>query len=408
MYQVAKQSKRMEYNENHTPAYVFDLDRLKSRVAAVRAGITRANTKICFSVQANPFLTEKLKGQVDFFEICSPGEFHICEQGEIPMENVVVSGVYKAALDVARFIGEHDGKSVFTAESAGQLQTLDFCARMQKKRIRALLRLTSGNQFGMDAQDLKQCVSQREQYENLDILGIQFYSGAQKKGLAQIEEELRMLDDFCQELKSQHGFAAEVLQYGPGLAAPYFEDEEDEDFDGIMKGLDGLLSSLRFSGTAVLEMGCFLTAYCGSYYTSVVDVKSCGGRNYCIVDGGICHLNYYGQDRGNPVPHFTHLPQSLGGEREEKLWDVCGTLSVDFDVLARQTPLMNPAPGDLLIFERVGAYSVTDGISLSGSQDLPEVHFFSQEMGMEQARERQGTCIWNMKAEEDDADGAED
>ncbi len=399
--------KKMQYNENHTPAYVFDLDRLKDRVAAVRAGITRPDVKICFSVRANPFLTEALKDQADFFEICSPGEFHVCEQGKIPMENVVVSGVSKTMLDVARFIGEHEGKSVFTAESLGQLQTLNFCARMQKKTIRALLRLTSGNQFGMEAQELKQCISQQEQYENLDILGIQFYSDSQKKGLSQIEEELKALDDFCENLKKECGFAAKTLEYGPGLGVPYFEEDEEEDFEKTMKELDGLLNALRFSGTVVLEMGRFLTAYCGSYYTSVVDLKSSGGKNYCIVDGGSHHLHYYGQETKTRTPHFTHLPQSLGGEQKEKLWDVCGVLSTPSDVLARQTPLLNPSPGDLMIFERVGAYSVTEGVSLFCSQDLPEVHFFSQEMGMEQVRERQGTCLLNMRAEEEEADAGD-
>ncbi|MCI8814608.1 MAG: diaminopimelate decarboxylase [Lachnospiraceae bacterium] len=395
--------KRVEYNENHTPAYVFDLDRLKERVAAIRAGITREHTKICFAVKANPFLVETLKGHVDAFAICSPGEFHVCEQGNIPMEDVVVSGVFKAALDVARFIGEHEGKCVFTAESVGQLQTLDFCARMQKKRIRAILRLTSGNQFGMSEEELKECISQREQYENLDIQGIQFYSGPQKQGWGQIEEELGMLDDFCQALKREYGFEAELLEYGPGLSVPYFEKDEEEDLEQTMKKLDGLLLNLRFPGTALLEMGRFLTAYCGSYYTSVVDVKSHGGQNYCIVDGGIHHLNYYGQDMGEPIPHCTHLPQSLGGDREETLWNVCGCLCTASDALVRQMPMLNPTPGDLLIFERVGAYSVTDGRSLFGSQDLPEVYFFSQEMGMEPVREREGTCKLNMRAGEEDA-----
>lgn len=396
--------KRMQYNENHTPAYVFDLDRLKGRVDAVRAGISRKDVKLCYSVKANPFLTEALKAQADFFGICSPGEFHVCEQGEIPMENVVVCGVHKAPLDIARFIGEHEGKSIFTAESPGQLQTLNFCARMQKRTIRALLRLTSGNQFGMEAQELMQCISQREQYENLDILGIQFYSDTQKKGLSQVEEELKTLDDFCGKLQEKYGFTTKILEYGPGLGVPYFEEDEEEDFEKTMKGLDGLLNALHFSGTVVLEMGRFLTAFCGSYYTSVADVKSCGGKNYCIVDGGIHHLHYYGQDEGTRTPHFTHLPQNLGEDREEKLWDICGALCTPSDVFVRQTPLLNPSPGDLLIFERAGAYSVTEGITLSGSQDLPEVHFFSQEMGMDQVRERQGTCLLNMRAQEEEAD----
>ena len=49
--------KRMQYNENHTPAYVFDLDRLKDRVAAVRAGISRKDVKICCVVSPTSIVT---------------------------------------------------------------------------------------------------------------------------------------------------------------------------------------------------------------------------------------------------------------------------------------------------------------------------------------------------------------
>ena len=408
MYQIDKQAKGGLYDENITPSYVFDLDRLRERVEAVRAGIKRDGTKICFNVKANPFLVEVLKDQADYFEVCSPGEFHVCEKGEIPMEQVVVSGVYKAPLDIARFIGEHEGKSVFTAESFGQLQVLNLCAKMQGRQIRVLLRLTSGNQFGMESEEFKECISRQKEYENVKILGIQYYSGTQKKGLSKVEEELRMLDDFCEELKREYGFSTEVLEYGPGLSVPYFEKDEEEDLDRTLEDLNDLLDRLGFSGTVVLEMGRFLTAYCGSYYTYIVEIKRHGDQNYCIVDGGIHHLNYYGQAMGMRIPHYTHLPQEPDFEAPEQIWDVCGCLCTASDVLMRQIPMQNPRPGDLLIFERAGAYSVTEGISLFLSHDLPKVYFYSEEMGMELVREREGTCQWNMRTGEDETDGADD
>ena len=54
------------YDENPTPAYVFDLDQLKKRLAAVKGAVTREKTKICYGVKANPFLVEALKEEVDY------------------------------------------------------------------------------------------------------------------------------------------------------------------------------------------------------------------------------------------------------------------------------------------------------------------------------------------------------
>lgn len=402
MLQVVKQGGREQYKENNTPSYVFDLNQLRARVAAVKKGITRVGTRICFAVDANPFLVEALKDRVDGFVVCSPGEFHICEAAKVPMENVVVSGNYKATLDTARMMGEFEGKCIFTAESPEQMEVLQYCAKWQAQQVQVLLRLTSGDQFGMDEEALLQCLAKREAYENLHIVGIQYHSGTQKKGRAQIGEELKMLDGLCQRLQREQGFEAKILEYGPGLGVPYFEGDEEEDPDQVIKELDGLLRELRFSGTVVLEMGRFLTALCGSYYTTVVDAKSQGGKDYCIVDGGINHLGYEGWEQGKRIPHCTHLPQAPDAQAPEKPWTVCGPLSTPSDVLACQMPMQDPRPGDLLIFERTGAYAVTEGRYFYDSYDLPKIYLYSGEMGMDLVRERQGTCKLNMRPEEDE------
>lgn len=51
-----------------------------------------------------------------------------------------------------------------------------------------------------------------------------------------------------------------------------------------------------------IEMGRFLAASCGKYYTQVKDLKSTGDANYAILDGGIHHLNYFGQRMAMQVP----------------------------------------------------------------------------------------------------------
>ena len=390
------------YDENPTPAYVFDLDQLKKRLAAVKGAVTREKTKICYGVKANPFLVEALKEEVDYFEVCSPGEFHICEYNKADMDHLVVTGVYKAPVDVMRMIGEFEGRTIFTVESLNQLQVLDFCAGKYQCRVRVLLSLTSGNQFGMKASQLEYCISHRDEYKNLDFLGVQYYSGTQKKEIQIVEDELKMLEGFCQSMEEKFDFETEVLMYAPGLGVPYVEDEEEEDLDRMLDRLNQLLKGLDFSGDVILEMGRFLAAFCGSYYTSIGDVKSQGGQNYCIVDGGIHHLNYYGQDGGKRIPHCTHIPQRMDMQTEETLWNVCGCLCTPEDVLAVQMPMRGPSPGDLIIFERAGAYCVTEGISLHMSQDLPRVYFYSEEAGMELIRTREGTCKWNMRPEEDE------
>ena len=73
-----------------------------------------------------------------------------------------------------------------------------------------------------------------------------------------------------------------------------------------------------------IEMGRFLAASCGKYYTQVKDLKSTGDANYAILDGGIHHLNYFGQRMAMQVP-----PISIYRADEiyfgEKLGEIKGT-----------------------------------------------------------------------------------
>ncbi len=67
--------------------------------------------------------------------------------------------------------------------------------------------------------------------------------------------------------------------------------------------LEGFWIILPLEGNVILEMGRYLTYLCGYYITSIVDMKVNHGQNYAIVDGGINHLNYYGQAMAMKLPH---------------------------------------------------------------------------------------------------------
>lgn len=61
-------------------------------------------------------------------------------------------------------------------------------------------------------------------------------------------------------------------------------------------------------------------------------------------------------------------------EDGEELYDVCGSLCTINDVIVKEVPLQHPEVNDILVFMNVGAYSVTEGISLFLSRDLPRVY----------------------------------
>ncbi len=407
-----------------TPAYVFDLDALARRVQRISACLKKAGINLCYAMKANPFLTEALEPLVERFEVCSPGEFRICERQGLPMKRLVISGVNKERKDIIRMIEKEQGRGIFTVESMEHFRLLSECAREGKVKLNLLVRITSGNQFGVDYELAKQMFRERESYPELYLRGIQYYSGTQKKKLSVLEQELKMLDRFCREVQEELNVAVSELEYGPGLFVPYFQSEPKEQLEEMLEELIQLIGRMEFSGKITLEMGRFLAAECGNYLTRIVDRKENGGQIYGIVDGGIHQLNYFGQTMAMKLPYVQHISVEKGGTdfaqshsrgkadvadtsenkgatqecmsmKKEEKWNICGSLCTTADVIVKQYPLMDAKVGDVLVFERTGAYSVTEGISLFLSRDLPKVLFYSQKEGIRLVRDRKETDNMN-------------
>ena len=70
---------------------------------------------------------------------------------------------------------------------------------------------------------------------------------------------------------------------------------------------------MRYQGPVTLELGRYFAACAGSYATRIVDIKTNLGRRYCIVDGGIHQVNYYGQLLATKRPPVEVVPARSGG-----------------------------------------------------------------------------------------------
>ena len=385
-----------EKDHTPTPSYVFDLDKMRGFVKKVQSCLGES-VQLCYAMKANPFLTGPMMEVVSSFEVCSPGEFRICERVGVPMERIVLSGVYKNPEDVEYVLSAYGGRGMYTVESLQHLQILNDTAVKLGMKIAVLIRVTSGNQFGVDEEDIRKMVSDRGNYPGIEIEGLQFYLGTQKRELSQMKTELDHLDEFIGELKEVNGFETRVLEYGPGFFVPYFKKDKSEDVEDVLGEFKELLECLKFKGKVVLEMGRFLAATCGYYVTSIVDMKVNKDQPYVIMDGGINHLNYYGQVMAMKQPYCVQL-DAEGNEKTEgeaEAWNLCGALCTVSDVVVKRFPLHKPQIHDILVFERVGAYSVTEGIYLFLSRPLPRIYFWTEEGGLRMVREGVHTDLLN-------------
>lgn len=378
-----------QLSAGQTPAFVFDLDRLRERITWVTEQIQPA--KLCYAIKANPFLLGEMGEGIARYEVCSPGEFHICVKNHLEMEKVVLSGVYKEDKDV-RYAMEQ-GVVHYTAESKRQFDLLHDCAKELDKQVEVLLRVTSGNQFGMSESDIQELIHMQKDNPYLKITGLQYFTGTQKKAIKKIANEVTYIEDFIQRLYEEEGFVIKELEFGPGLGVPYFTKDDREEDGQLLEAFSKLFQKER-PYQVIFEMGRFLTASCGYYLTKVVDQKKNDAVNVCIVDGGIHHVNYYGQNMAMKTPILSYFPQHpLETEKAEE-WTVYGSLCTVADILLKKLPLVDVRVGDCLVFHNIGAYSMTEGISLFLSRDLPKIYLYQEKEGTRLLRD--GLPTWPM------------
>lgn len=149
----------------------------------------------------------------------------------------------------AHAMRNYGDKGTYIIESDSHLELLEQCACEEGIRIRALIRVISGNQFGMDEAQICRIIERRNEYAYVNIIGLQHYFGTQKKKLAKLKKELAHLDELTAMLKEAYGYESEELEYGPGFYVPYFSTDEE---------VEGFLSELRFQGKVTLEIRIFL------------------------------------------------------------------------------------------------------------------------------------------------------
>ena len=377
-----------------TPSYIFDLDEFEKRAQLVKHYFGD-KTGICFSIKANPFLLGRLPDVFDKIEVCSPGELTICEKTGVDKSKIIFSGVNKTLRDVQRAADDEVG--TFTAESLLHVDMINGEGVKRGKVYPVLLRVTDvkgGSQFGMEETTVLDIIKNRDRYPGMDIVGLHYFTGTQKKKAKPIERELDYLAALIARIQSDLGFTVQRIEYGTGLAVDYFADNADELEEERLASVSEKIRELSEKAELTVEMGRFFAAPCGYYLTKVIDAKTNYDINYVIVDGGLNQLKYDGQLQGMQIPNIIHLKkhENTGGQ---KPWTLCGSLCTTADILARAAEFDSLEIGDILVFCRTGAYSVTEGMAVFLSREMPAVSVYSEQDGLTVIRDMLYSDVFN-------------
>lgn len=392
-----------------TPSYVFDTDILCERIDNIQQ-ILGCNVTVCYAMKANPFLISVLDRKLDKFEVCSPGEFAICEKEGISRDKIVLSGVNKEKKDIL-YTMKTGSVGIYTVESLNQLELINSCAVECGIKVKVLIRVTSGNQFGINERQVYEIADRKDELKGIVIEGIQCYSGTQKKKMSQIESEVVWLQAIAHTCEAEHGVKLNEIEYGPGLSVDYFVNEHCDAMNGNfdeLKEFAGLIKEMSEKFNVTLEMGRYIAATCGILISRIADMKMNDTTRYAIIDSGINHINYYGQAMAMKKPRCEFVPMEYtegfadGVNHEVETYaegvqpfNICGSLCTVGDVIVKNLELKDAKIGDMLAFYNIGAYSVTEGIYLFLSRRMPAIVMYSKKTGYRVIRKPVETFLIN-------------
>ena len=156
-----------------TPLFVYDIDTLHERAEYLKFN---KNFNLVYAVKANTFIVKQIDKDVERYEICSFGEFEICHNLGISHNKMVISGVNKDFIE--ELISKYDDIFKYTIESFTQYELLKELCNKYKRHINVLIRLTSGNQFGVNEEVLKSIIKDNNSvssYGNTNIHEVTYY-----------------------------------------------------------------------------------------------------------------------------------------------------------------------------------------------------------------------------------------
>lgn len=345
-----------------SPCYHFDADILIRNIQSMKERF-EGNPEICYSVKSNPFMVKYAAEAADCVEVCSVGELQICEEAGIAPSKIVVGGIYKSDEELD-YIARKQYYRI-SVESLKELNTLARAATRYMVVQKVLLRLSSGNQFGMREDELLEATDHPERYPYIRFCGIHYYSSTQKKRALDIEKDLIFLRRVIKKLKLPNP----QIEYGPGIGFPALIEGSDW-YNSLCEEIGQLLVPFCREYCVTLEIGRAVTSDIGCYITKIVDIREREKDSFYIVNGGIHHISYYGQVDGIRCPHVRYLDEK--NTRTTQV-TICGKLCTAHDIVARKVVIPAGEMGDFLVFENVGAYSATEARSLFLSHPLPAV-----------------------------------
>jgi len=357
-----------------TPLFVYSGERLRDRVAALRAAMPE-RLGINYAIKANPFapVLAFMTGLVDGFDVASAGELAMLSAAGIDPARISFAGPGKRDAELE---GAITAGCTLNLESEGEaIRALAIGDRLGIRPRLAIrvnpsfelrgsgMKMGGGaKQFGIDEERVP-ALAREVIAAGAEWRGLHIFTGSQALDPAAIIETQANVLALADRLAGETGAPLPKLNMGGGFGIPYFHGDTPLDIDAIGAALAERFANLPASLAQTelcIELGRYLAGEAGVYLARIVDRKVSHGQTFLITDGGLHHQLAASGNFGTVVRR--NYPLAIATRFDaapEEEANVVGCLCTPLDRLADQAHLPRAEVGDLVAVFCAGAYGAT-------------------------------------------------
>jgi diaminopimelate decarboxylase len=372
-----------------TPFYLYDLDGVRERAAAVKRAFGNS-IELLYAVKANPNpeLLRGIRDSVDGLDIASTGELRRAIAAGFRPDGISFAGPGKTRAELRESL--RSGVGIISVESLRELHDLKELAEMEGVRAPVTIRINpaltvkefavkmggKATQFGIDEEDAGEAADfLRANPHCFDVLGIHVYAGTQcldEQALAAgLADTLRI----AAEMRERHGIECRVINVGGGFGVSYYDEGRALDL-ALLSGLyneefDRYRRETGSNPRFLLELGRYLVAEAGIYVARVVSEKRSRGEQFYVLDGGMNHHLAASGNLGATL-RKNYLVRNLSRPgAEKKTCTLVGPLCTPLDLMGKGVAVESPEVGDLVGFLNSGSYGYSASPLLFLGHHLP-------------------------------------
>jgi diaminopimelate decarboxylase len=378
-----------------TPCYIYSHATLLRHIHAYDNAFKTIPHVIAFAMKANSNLAilRLMAKEGSGVDIVSGGELFRALKAGVPPSKIVFAGVGKSAEEIRDALKAEI--LMFNVESSAEIHAINDVAASVGKKARIALRvnpdvdpkthpyISTGmkkSKFGIAADRALEEFKMASSLGHIDVVGVHAHIGSQLTEVTPFVDSLKKVVALIGTLKGQ-GINIRYLNIGGGLGITYSEEKPPLPQE-LADAVSPLVKDLNL--TLVMEPGRVIVGNAGILVTKALYEKIGETKRFIIVDAAMNDLIrpslYSAYHDIRPVSEaLLHRPKHAV--------DVVGPVCESGDFLAKDRPLPEVRPGDLLAVMSAGAYGFVMASNYNSRPRVPEVLVKDNEVHIIRARE---------------------